>query len=144
MVRTDVVRRSAVAAVLVLVLAVSLPASADVPPPPGYVETCTVERQQKPGEECRECRAWHGERDACEKTLGKDGFERRCSTAGASVWTELWCRNADAPAAPPKPAEPPAPPAPPAPDGGATTPPPEPVETGTGPDRGTPDRMPAF
>jgi hypothetical protein len=66
--------------------------AADVPPPPGYVETCTVEKQCKADEEGRTCSANYNDTAACEKTLGKDGFVRRCKSYGASVWTEVWCR----------------------------------------------------
>ena len=69
-------------------------AFADVPPPPGYVEGCTVEKQQKKGEACQSCRAWHGERDKCSKTLGKNGYSQRCKTRGASAWSEVWCKRA--------------------------------------------------
>ena len=79
---------------------VSNAALADIPPPRDYVEGCTVERVQKPGERCSSCSAWHGERDACEKSLGKAGYEHRCSTLGASVWSEIWCKSAAKPDGP--------------------------------------------
>lgn len=77
-------------------------ARADLPPPQGYVETCTVEKQCKTDEECRSCSANYQKRDACEKTLGAEGFARRCRTGGASVWTEIWARAKPKPPAPPK------------------------------------------
>lgn len=73
-------------------LIVSSTAVADVPPPPGYVEQCTVEKQCKKDEEGDACGAWHGDRDKCEKKHAQDGFVRRCKTRGASVWTEVYCR----------------------------------------------------
>lgn len=74
-------------------------AHADVPPPDDYVETCTVEKQAVPGLECQSCSAWHGERDACDKTLGQEGYRRMCKSWGASAWSEIWCKGE--PTAPP-------------------------------------------
>lgn len=67
-------------------------ARADIPPGPDYVETCTVEKQTTAGHECQSCNAWHGDVDACDKTLGKDGYSKACKGWGASSWTEVWCR----------------------------------------------------
>ncbi|MFO0744622.1 MAG: hypothetical protein U1F43_02975 [Myxococcota bacterium] len=89
-----------------LVLAFPLAARADVPPPDDYVETCTVEKQTKPGLDCKSCSAWHGEPDACDKTLGKDGYAKKCQSWGASSWGEVWCKGTETPAE--KPAEKPA------------------------------------
>ncbi|MGB1015809.1 MAG: hypothetical protein ACPG4T_16855 [Nannocystaceae bacterium] len=83
-----------------LILSLMLPAalfassaSADVPPPPGYVEKCTVERQQKDDQVCVSCGdAYHGDRDACKNVYLQQGYTKACQTAGASVWTEIWCR----------------------------------------------------
>ncbi len=69
----------------------SAAASADVPPPPGYVETCTIEKQCKKTEAGDLCSAWHGERDKCSKLHAKTGFVFKCKTRGASVWSEVWC-----------------------------------------------------
>lgn len=68
-------------------------ALADLAPPPGFVETCTADEQCTPGEESRECRATHKQRDACDHLL-EEGWERRCKTSGASVWREVFCRPA--------------------------------------------------
>lgn len=68
------------------------PAAADIPPPPGYVEQCTIEKQCTKAEEGDACGAWHGDRDKCEKKHASDGFVRKCKTRGASVWTEVYCR----------------------------------------------------
>lgn len=80
---------------LVLVLA-TIPsnAEADVAPPPNYVESCTVDRVQGSGEVCESCSAWHGEVDACDKSLGSHGYVRRCRSRGASAWSEVWCKAA--------------------------------------------------
>ena len=85
-----------------------LPASAlaDIPPPPGWVSKCTVEKQCRADEEGTTCAANHAERDKCEKSLAGDGWVRRCKTRGASVWTEVYCRRkADGDKQPPAPGE---------------------------------------
>lgn len=78
------------------------PAHADVAPDPGYVETCTVEKQQEGGAECRSCvgsfQDAGGVSEEC-RALESDGYSKKCQTAGASTWTEVWCKG-DAPAAP--------------------------------------------
>ncbi|MBL8785420.1 MAG: hypothetical protein JNJ59_10995 [Deltaproteobacteria bacterium] len=87
-------RRSLLALVVslsALALGALAPARADIPPPGDYKETCTVKIQQKKGTTCAECRAWHGERDACEKSLGANGWSKACKGWGASAWTEVWC-----------------------------------------------------
>jgi len=71
------------------------PAAADLPPPPGYVEKCTLESQQRLEEDCQVCGAYFGERDRCEKEFGTKGYKYRCRTYGASVWKEVWCRSSD-------------------------------------------------
>lgn len=75
-----------------LALLVASSATADVPPPPGYVESCTVDKQQTKNTTCASCSTYHGDRDKCAKTLGAQGFSRSCKTRGASVWTEVWCK----------------------------------------------------
>ena len=54
------IRRTLLAALLLCVapiLAVSTEARADAPPPSGYVEKCTMEKQRHAGEECEWCGA---------------------------------------------------------------------------------------
>lgn len=77
-----------------LLLAFLLPgvSFADVPRPPNYVETCTVEKQCKANEDGDSCDAWHGESDNCKKLHEKDGFIFKCRAGGASVWKEIYCR----------------------------------------------------
>lgn len=102
---------------MILVLIAQL-AMADIPPPPDYVESCTVANH---GEGCQSCSAYHGGREACE-ALEAEGYVRRCKTRGASVWSEVMCPGGpadgpDAPAPPvdpPPPTEPTPPPSPPA------------------------------
>lgn len=77
-------------------------ANADVPPPPGYVEQCTMDKQKKEGEDCQMSRPWYRERDKGQREWGTKGYTRRCRTSGASVWLEIWCKAAE----PAKPAEP--------------------------------------
>src|SRR3954465_14331364 len=67
-------------------------AFADIAPEPGYVETCTVEKQCKKTEDGDECRAWHGDREVCRKKHQSDGFVYKCNSRGASVWSEVYCR----------------------------------------------------
>lgn len=66
--------------------------SADVAPPPDYVEDCTIENQQGADETCISCNTYHGEPDACSEQYEPQGYEHRCNTAGASVWDEVWCK----------------------------------------------------
>ena len=67
-------------------------AFADLAPPPGYVEPCTVDKQQKSNETCIACSTYHAEPDACVKQHAGRGFAHRCRSRGASVWTEVWCK----------------------------------------------------
>ncbi len=99
-------------------LLVPVIASADIPPPPGYVETCTIKNQCVGDEVGDLCSAWHGDRDACKKRHANTGFVYKCRTSGASTWSEVWCGpKGSSPfgpkVAPPAPTTPPAPPAPP-------------------------------
>lgn len=92
---------------LMILLLWPLLAVADIPPPRGYVETCTVERQCGTAESGTTCDGWHGGREACEALEAK-GWTRKCQTAGASTWTEVFCApegvaSAEAPAGPPAP-----------------------------------------
>ena len=82
-----------------LPLLLALTATADLPPPVGYVEKCTVENHAAPGRACRSCDAYHGGREACE-ALEKEGFVQVCKTRGASVWDEVLCKGAATPAEP--------------------------------------------
>jgi MYXO-CTERM domain-containing protein len=71
-------------------------AFADVAPPPGYVEQCTVEKQQAPGKQCVACpndyRSFTTDAgDPCQLKYGTQGYTKMCNSYGASVWTEVWC-----------------------------------------------------
>lgn len=90
-------RRLALIAATLLAVTGS-PVAADMPPPPGHVETCTLEARRLPGQECRVCGAYFGSRAECDQ-LGTQGYRSQCRSYGASVWREIWCRPADAAAA---------------------------------------------
>ncbi len=64
-------------------------ARADLPPPEGYVERCTVEVCGAAGGEM--CRASFKGRETCE-ALEARGYTARCRTRGASVWAEALCK----------------------------------------------------
>lgn len=78
---------------LLIALMLALPATAlaDVPQPEDYVESCALPYYVKDGVLCQECSAWHGDPDAC-KPLGEQGFVNQCRSAGASTWSEVWCK----------------------------------------------------
>jgi len=66
-------------------------AKADVAPPPGYIEQCTVAIQQVGGKSCIACPSGRSDMTACEKQYAAQGYVKSCSSYGASVWTEVWC-----------------------------------------------------
>ena len=117
---------------LILALLLFAPmARADVAPPSGYVEQCTVPRAQKAGEHCVSRRAWRedywgcgtdkenlprdkackeykkGTKAQCCKAWLAAGWTHRCKSRGASAFNMIWCR-------PRKASDPPQPPVVPA------------------------------
>ncbi|MCO4745837.1 MAG: hypothetical protein KC912_13670 [Proteobacteria bacterium] len=74
-----------------LVVLFALTAFADIPPPPGYVESCTVEKMSTASTECVSCAGYHGGREPCE-AFEAEGYTKSCKTRGASVWDEVMCR----------------------------------------------------
>jgi hypothetical protein len=68
------------------------PAWADVPPPDGYVERCTIADQQTATSECLDCYATRGMADRCEPLLVPYCFTKVCHTWSGS--SEVWCRTA--------------------------------------------------
>ena len=74
-------------------------AMADVAPPAGYVEQCTVEKQQTAGKSCVACpndyRSFRADAgpSVCEAQYGAQGYSKACKSYGASAWTEVWCRD---------------------------------------------------
>jgi hypothetical protein len=110
----------------VVTLTVTSSALADVPPPEGYEEKCTVAKQQTTTTECLTCASMHGQTDRCASVLAPYCYVYVCKTYGASAWTEVLCRAKD-PKAPAVPADVSAqlasPPASWLADGGVATPP---------------------
>ena len=72
---------------LLIVLAL---AHADIPPPPGYVETCTVANHCASDQAGKTCEGTFSGREDCE-ALEAAGWTQKCRTSGASVWTEVMC-----------------------------------------------------
>jgi hypothetical protein len=70
-------------------------ANADVAPPDGYVEQCTIEKACPSGKQCLECPGNfedYSNPPLCEKTYSAQGYTKACQSWGGSVWTEIWCR----------------------------------------------------
>lgn len=85
------------------------PARADLAPPPGYVETCTIENHEKDGtKKCSACSTYFREPDKCVGLMKPQGYTKVCRAGGASTWTEVWCKaKADMVPGEPEPGEPP-------------------------------------
>jgi MYXO-CTERM domain-containing protein len=71
-------------------------AFADVPPPDGYVEQCTVQKKQGAGQTCVTCqndyRSFATDAgDPCQEKYTPLGYTKICKAYGASVWSEVWC-----------------------------------------------------
>lgn len=80
-------------------------ARADLPPPDGYVEECTVDNKEQPGTQCEACKngpGGGGSTNVCIDKYTGTKFAYVCKTWGASFWTEVWC---DGPPRPDEPAE---------------------------------------
>lgn len=75
-------------------LAIISVARADVPPPDGYIEQCTVARKEQPGTTCEACpnsyESYQGN-DPCITKYTGTKFAKACRSGGASFWTEVWC-----------------------------------------------------
>jgi len=128
-----------VAASSAIVLALPQTARADIAPPPGYVEQCTLEKLQKDGTKtCQACSTYFREPDKCEQQFAKTAYTKACRAGGASTWTEMWCKPKGkddkdgplVPQAPPSETPPEPAPAEPAPDAPKQEEP-EPVEQPT-------------
>jgi hypothetical protein len=89
---------------LVVASAVASAVLADVPPPEGYVEECTVAKQQTATSECLACASMHGQSGRCASLLAPYCYLYVCQTYGASAWSEVLCRAKD-PRAPAVPAD---------------------------------------
>jgi hypothetical protein len=75
-------------------------ARADVPPPDGYVETCTIAKRQTATSECLFCEAERSTADRCEPLLAPYCYVKVCQAWGGSGYPELWCRTKGAEVAP--------------------------------------------
>lgn len=67
------------------------PAWADVPPPDGYVETCTMADRQTATSECLLCLGARGMADRCTPLLAPYCFTKVCHSWSGS--NEIWCRT---------------------------------------------------
>lgn len=123
-------RTAALAALLIL----ALPglAAADIPPPEGYVETCVVSAYAREGTRCASCDTWHSDERPCAQREELSGMTVCCRTAGASVWSEVWCEGACPAPNAPAPASPPAAPSTPASSPSAPSAPSAPPATSSG------------
>ncbi len=81
-----------VAGVLLGGLVSAATAHADLAPPPGYVESCTVDKQCTKEEDGDVCATYFKEPNKCKDKHASDGFVYRCKTRGGSNWSEVWCR----------------------------------------------------
>jgi MYXO-CTERM domain-containing protein len=91
-------------ALAVTALSTSSPVRADVPPPDGYVEACTLEKVQTSTSECLACLAERMVADRCEALLAPYCFSKVCQAWGGSAFTEILCRTKGA-QVPPVPAD---------------------------------------
>jgi hypothetical protein len=66
---------------------------ADIPPPPDYVEKCTVANKQTTTSECLACSSGYFALNKCSGLLTPYCYSKVCQTYGASVFSELWCRT---------------------------------------------------
>ena len=84
----------ALAGVAALAVVTTFAASgwADLAPPGRPPDTCTMEQQAAPGQECHPCRAYYGNHEHCPESLAAFGFTKKCRSYGASNWSEIWCR----------------------------------------------------
>jgi hypothetical protein len=80
---------------LTLALSLTLVGSvrADIPPPPDYVEQCTVANKQTTTSECLACSSGYFAPNKCSGLLTPYCYSKVCQTYGASVFSELWCRT---------------------------------------------------
>lgn len=77
---------------------------ADLAPPPSYVETCTLAKQQRPGERCEECSVARGDNDTCRFRYAEGPFAQRCARRDSPARrTEIWCAPARVEPVPPVP-----------------------------------------
>lgn len=69
-------------------------AQADLPRPPGWEPTCTLEKeQQKGGGPCDQARGW-ADPDPRQEAFAAKGYTRRCTEGGAGSFVAVWCKSA--------------------------------------------------
>lgn len=67
---------------------------ADLPRPPGWEPSCTIEKEQaKGGGPCEEARGWR-DPDPRQEELAAKGYTRRCTEGGAGSYVAVWCKSA--------------------------------------------------
>jgi hypothetical protein len=98
-------RKTIPLSVALVASALSHQATADIAPPDGYVEQCTVAKKQRSSSECVECRTMremYANADRCTVLLNSYCFQKVCEALGGASYPEVWCRakNASAPALP--------------------------------------------
>ena len=96
--RSNISNRLLMAGLSLTALVCSGPVAADMPPPVGYVEQCTVEKQQGANETCVASSILGmgyppGTREASAKKLEARGYVYRCRTSSVSFWKEVWCKS---------------------------------------------------
>jgi len=68
-------------------------ACADIPPPLGYVEECTIEKKQTHDLVCESCSTGYWAVEACREKFSGTDFYQVCQTRGGSSWGEVWCKK---------------------------------------------------
>lgn len=96
--RSNISNRLLMAGLSLTALVCSGPVAADMPPPVGYVEQCTVEKQQGANETCVASSILGmgyppGTREASAKKLEARRHVYRCRTSSVSFWNEVWCKS---------------------------------------------------
>ncbi len=86
-----------IASCLVAASAFVLPGLAHADITPEGPDHCTLQEQQRPGEQCAMCSASYEAPNKCQTELGGRGLSQRCRSQGASVWHEVWCPGGAAP-----------------------------------------------
>ncbi len=76
----------------VLILGASNSSWADLPRPPGWEPTCSLEKELQSGGPCDQCRGWQNP-DPCQEALEKKGYTRRCEEGGAGSYVAVWCQS---------------------------------------------------
>lgn len=92
-------RRTITLSVALLASASARPTVADMAPPDGYVEQCTVAKKQRSTSECIECRTMremYANADRCTLLLSPYCFQKVCDAWGGASYPEVWCRTKSA------------------------------------------------